>query len=552
VFRGRAVNADPFSVDIRKRIYNWVQNCNENHAECIAGKISVRLPTRVLDIGTSEDCKIKLWETQGAHGVYTTLSYVWGLVPQPETNKSNYDSRKAGFDKNALSKTMQDAVDVTRALGIRYLWIDALCIIQHDEEDFQREAANMGAIYANSYITISAASGTDNTQGCFIPRPTTVYTTFDYTTQDGVSGKLGVYPIAIERATDLLNYVRMEKEPITKRGWTFQERVLTCRSLFFASDQIYFECNREFKAEDGTLINGRLLTTDKNSRSMSEDHTEDAYKNDGEILPSENLDIEKLSTQSRKFNASSLQLQGKTRKIKELWDDLRYSYGSRLLTYPTDKFVALSGIAHAFESSFNDKYIAGLWQSTLLRDLVWDSPKAPTRTWPVEKEPYLAPSWSWAAVDGAVPQDQDYDEGSLKQIAKVISTSVTLAPPGLNPYGAVIYGEIKLQAPLIPVQHKYTGQSKTNFICVTVRRKKGTFNTDIDYIIDVKVLKSLLLYGLILWSEDRTSYLSLLVTPDVKKDQGYYSRLGVISMDKESLGKEAPKSVDTHSIITLV
>src|SRR5438034_1924444 len=71
----------------------------------------------------------------------------------------------------ALPKTFQDAVLLTRALGVRYLWIDSLCIIQDDEKDWKRENPKMGEVYQYATITIAAAHARDSSEGCFYEEP---------------------------------------------------------------------------------------------------------------------------------------------------------------------------------------------------------------------------------------------------------------------------------------------------------------------------------------------------------------------------------------------
>lgn len=92
----------------------------------------------------------------GADVRYTALTYCWGTSPFFRTTKSNLADLTSNFPWNNLAKNFQDAIIVTRWLGIRYLWIDALCIVQDDKGDWDRQSAKWGDIYANSYLTISA------------------------------------------------------------------------------------------------------------------------------------------------------------------------------------------------------------------------------------------------------------------------------------------------------------------------------------------------------------------------------------------------------------
>jgi Heterokaryon incompatibility protein (HET) len=55
-------------------------------------------------------------------------------------------------------KTLSDAIKVCREIGMRYIWIDALCIVQDDPKDKAREIGQMGRIYKDATLTIMAAS----------------------------------------------------------------------------------------------------------------------------------------------------------------------------------------------------------------------------------------------------------------------------------------------------------------------------------------------------------------------------------------------------------
>lgn len=69
-----------------------------------------------------------------------------------------------------LPKTFQEAIALTRKLGVRYLWIDSLCIIQDDHHGWEVESAKMATIYSLSYLTIAATHAADSQQGCFSTR----------------------------------------------------------------------------------------------------------------------------------------------------------------------------------------------------------------------------------------------------------------------------------------------------------------------------------------------------------------------------------------------
>jgi hypothetical protein len=142
---------------------NWLETCKQGHDEC-KGDESSQLSTRVLDISGDQ---VRLYEAQGEYGQYLTLSYCWGKAQIITTTTETKQERMKEISWSSLSKTFRDAVIVSRHLGFRYLWIDSLCIIQDDKQDWEREAARMALIYKGSQLTIAVTSSKDGSEGCF-------------------------------------------------------------------------------------------------------------------------------------------------------------------------------------------------------------------------------------------------------------------------------------------------------------------------------------------------------------------------------------------------
>jgi len=495
------------------RISEWVSRCDNDHKRCKPD--SVPLPTRVLHIGNqSPSSRISLWETGGAIGSYTALSYCWGNSNQLITTLATMDERKKEIKFDEMGKTFQDAVTITRFLGIQNLWIDALCICQDDKKDWEREASKMAEVYSNSYLTIAAASAKNGSVGCFTNRPRRQYISFGYTSSSGASGKLYAFLVPLERGLSSVDTLGMKEEPLSSRAWTLQERILSPRSLFYCTDQMYFECKEEFKGEDGFYSKGRLL------------------------------DIEgylSLPNQSHEHIKSYM---------RGLWDLLIRLNMGRKLTRSSDKLPALSGLAKRFEDTLKDKYIAGLWQSTLLGDLLWDA-LGVRGPWPPD---YRAPSWSWACIDDASAPMERYRQCS--KFATVLDYHIHVK--GENPYGEVDGGWVKLKAPLIQVfvnEDPATRWSKGVFGFTTANRKTMENNTFLDYDIDLATLRQLQLFAVIFGRDTLNSptilYPSLLVTPTAG-GKSCYRRLTKFLLDEKALGEYMPKFGDDHDELTLV
>jgi hypothetical protein len=311
--------------------------------------------------------------------------------------------RMVAISFGEMSKSFKDAIVVTRTLGIRYLWIDSLCICQDDYKDWEKEAAKMGSVYSNSYLTISITGAKDGTIGCFVRRIPKDYVKLAHTSKDGTQGDLLAFVLSFGYEAFNSEYIAMDEEPLSDRGWCFQERVLSRRIVHFATDQMYFECMEGFRGESGLYLSRRYYCVHGSG---------DSY------LPRQRIHS--------------------TNPDMDEWYALLWGYCPRKLTKDSDKLPALSGIAEFFSKRLNDQYVAGIWRKSMIEGLLWqgiDLTKA------LENG---SPSWSWASVNG-IPASGLYDR--WEPLATVLDYHVELE--GQNPYGGVKSGWIKLETPLL-------------------------------------------------------------------------------------------------------
>jgi len=162
---------DVNSLETTEWVRERIASCDRMHSKSCSGinafpteTASAReyevpiLPTRIISLGPS-DSSIKLWQPpEGARGQYACPSHCWGNHQPLRTIKHNYAFLQAGIPWSDLPKTFREAIQFARTLDIPYLWIDSLCIIQDDIDDWNQEAGRMALIYNNSYITFSATS----------------------------------------------------------------------------------------------------------------------------------------------------------------------------------------------------------------------------------------------------------------------------------------------------------------------------------------------------------------------------------------------------------
>jgi hypothetical protein len=135
-----------------------VEECSALHLHCPRFESTI-LPSRILDVSPENGLStIKLIEGRGSSGKYIALSYCWGGEQKKTLTTESREAFCDAISLDILPQTILDAVHVTRSLGIKYLWVDALCILQDSQVDKQHEVAKINSIYKNAYATISAAS----------------------------------------------------------------------------------------------------------------------------------------------------------------------------------------------------------------------------------------------------------------------------------------------------------------------------------------------------------------------------------------------------------
>jgi hypothetical protein len=377
--------------------------------------ITASLPSRLLDLDCSSNHNvIRLWETEGARGHYATLSHCWGDAGHFTTSRASIAAKKQRIKLEELPKTFQDAVTVARRVGLRYLWIDSLCICQDDSEDWDRESANMSAVYPNSYLTIAATAARNNAVGCFIRRPGRRHIPIEFTTEDCTNGQLLAFQLPLNKAPLSQRYLEMKDQLLTKRAWATQERTISQRILHYCVDQMYYECNEEITSEDGLREQGRYNS----------------------LFPSLVSTFKPILRESRHSTEIAI------------WYHLLEDYSSRQLTKPSDKLPALSGLAWVLGARIKGEYVAGLWSNALIEGLAWSRLGGYSNPMTTAPRAYRAPSWSWASCDGiAASGARSLNEWT--DIATVLDYRVE--PKSANPYGEVADGWIRLRAPLLPV-----------------------------------------------------------------------------------------------------
>jgi hypothetical protein len=303
-------------------------------------------------------------------GSYVALSYCWGTgtgkAPLYCTTAENIESFKSGVDIHTLPKTFIDSILLCRHLGVKYIWIDAMCIIQGDADDWNEQAPQMGDIYSNAIFAIAAATGDNSQSGLFVdrdPRPNYPATLkCQYTTQDGLTTSATLLTCR--------DFLEEKRGHLDTRGWTFQEHYLPTRTLRFSQFGMYWTCS-SINASEGMPMG---------------------------IKPSNNkADYDNYIRKNKKIIPTDCE---DKRRRYSWWYQAMTMYSGRTFTKESDRLIALSGLAANFQES-RDGFVYGLWKSDIAHGLAWRLYHGEEE---VTKNPHSPssslPSWSWSSKAG--------------------------------------------------------------------------------------------------------------------------------------------------------
>ncbi|KAH6696469.1 heterokaryon incompatibility protein-domain-containing protein [Leptodontidium sp. MPI-SDFR-AT-0119] len=356
-------------------IRSWIKTCQDSHSACNDTTLDP-VPTRLLDTSGS---RIRLIETASstAETINTlqlaALSHCWGPKHFFVTDRNNIQDNKINIKWGDLTRTFQDAVVITRKLGIQYLWIDSLCIIQNDETDWEREASRMAGIYSNAVITIAATHSKSGFAGIFSTRDVgavKVLASPDEQCQVFARRKLQ------HEANPNLPF----EEALLTSAWTLQEHLLSRRIVHYCKNEIFWECRIGSACECTPTIEPSAPRLSSTSNKLDRMVTSiGAPLNWGSDSTSKN----------------------------GLWRGLVEEYTKRRLTKPSDKLPAISSLRKHFVQNQRNYDLPSGSQSLhdeTVRHLLWSADATPFRE-TIRRPERKAPSWSWASLDGDITYD---------------------------------------------------------------------------------------------------------------------------------------------------
>ncbi|KAH8667589.1 heterokaryon incompatibility protein-domain-containing protein [Tricladium varicosporioides] len=466
------------------QITEWMTACRANHNAC--NKRLPILPSRILDVASVDKTgEIYLVNSSGKRSEYVTLSHCWGKNPNIITTTThNIAQMESGIALPELSQTFQDAIRITNALKIRYIWIDSLCILQDCKTDWERHSSQMADIYSNSILNIAATSSPNGEGGLFNQRWT-----------PGNSSQHSIQSFEVPGSQDFgsLHYIRyslirahqdlafnqvynfacdtVTSAPLLTRGWVLQERLLSPRTVNFHTSEMTWDCESQFTCECGVFeIDPCLPRTHLGKHQW-------------------------LSKRSLTEAAATKAVQ----RIMYRWHQLIEQYSTLHLTKDTDVLPAFSGVASHFgkllesaekhcdygskspswltyqktrmEAKPPPQYLAGLWRECLWRNLLWyvHATETTKRT-----DFYRAPTWSWASIDfhssllgpqGGCSEEHDasikYIHGSFDEEPHFQVIYAECSVPGNNKFGEVSGGSLHVRGWILEVPMIWDRNSST-------------------------------------------------------------------------------------------
>ncbi|PMD44770.1 HET-domain-containing protein [Hyaloscypha variabilis F] len=373
----------------------WLATCRKDHNGCQVVLLSF-LPPRLVYVRGAPRV-VSFNDLDGIHN-YATLSHCWGSQTFLTLSKSNLEEFGRQIPAAALSRTFLDAIFVCQQLGVEYIWIDSLCIIQDDQQDWHREAALMTKVYGHSYINIAASGAADGNDGLFFQRPTTWRCRVKAPLDGG-----GVWYdcVPFNMHNDSIRLM-----PLSGRGWAVQERLLPHRSLLFTRTQVFWECYES-------------TTCETFPEFYSKELYHDSYIYNRGVTPKQQVHYIK-------------------------WVDIVRQYTESSLTFQRDKLVAISGLAQEIQKYTGDQYLAGLWRKNLEHSLLWINTTLTNNNdalLSLKDPPCKVPSWSWASIRMPVSvfdRDLNPREALLIQVLNILTS------PEEDPFEAISTAHIVL------------------------------------------------------------------------------------------------------------
>lgn len=440
---------------------HWLWHCVENHPHCTQRRPEKWYRTRLLFLDAGHVRLVdSSFQLQGdTTRPYATLSHCWGkdmgLSRSADGQIHFLDDvteadLRSGLDLHLLPQTFQDAVVTIERIGLSLIWIDCYCIKQQGPDslaDKQREIRKMERVYANAIINIGATAATDPSAGCFRSRDPSISEPDESRWRSTPAHEHSLFCLGSSHEP---RHWEIREQPLMKRGWVLQERMLCSRMIHFTDRELIWECNSVPIASEFWVHGEPSVHSQKWQRLHPFQVTRPRH---GQSLAHTGL-------------------------LQEWWRTVEM-YSEMELSRPAeDKFVAIAGIAQRFASVFGVDYVAGLWRQTLVRDLMWEPGGLyKSRT---AAEHWRAPSWSWASMDCSVAAQYKDGSDEYRALCSVIDVDIRLSDPH-NSFGALVCASLKLRGRLLQTRldRETTGLPHGNGRVLTIQHEPAQVYFDL-------------------------------------------------------------------------
>ncbi|KAK5072579.1 hypothetical protein LTR64_004946 [Lithohypha guttulata] len=425
-----------------QKIQEWAKLCEESHAHPDCKRdASAGLPQRVIEISVDSEglgsVTLALRETNGEVGRYIALSHCWGTIPIVTTDLANIEHMKQEIDLESLPQTFKDAIHCAHKLGINYIWIDSLCIIQDSTSDWEIQSSKMASIYANAYFVLVAASADSDAKGFLHERPKR----YQGIPLEALEGS-GVHEVMVNHTMPHpsgLWKVRaksvMLDSQVDRRAWVMQETVLARRVVYIHTRRARV---RHFDQSD------------HQSRQFT------SYRGIKQSDLAGDYPTFQAMTIGFSFFRQSYEIDVHTRPFAQLHSaECTYAewrlvivplYTAKRITYVKDRLPALSGLASRVKDYLQDEYIAGLWSGDMPMSLIWYVRSNSKRPAPSN---YMSPSFSWVSLNKPVVYPalhrQNEFGGPMYSSPTVKVLEANTSVKGSNPFGVVNDGYLRLE-----------------------------------------------------------------------------------------------------------
>ncbi|KAF3041710.1 hypothetical protein E8E12_006499 [Didymella heteroderae] len=424
--RGRQILGQPLQDAGLATIRDLLKTCLSSHSKCRQPK-STTLPRRILDVLGDDKKSVRLHESdfnsaenRYEYGEYIAFSHVWGVAKGlPKTTTQTIQTHKKGIPWTTLPRALQEAIVLTRALGFRYLWIDALCLVQDDAAAKLEESMTMDQIFGNAFLTIAATSAIDSSSYPLFPAHVQPFK-LQATDNKGSAFKIYVreqpnhysFKAPFDEGAHMNDWElpfnisedANQDTPLLKRAWAFTERLLSRRILHFTKSEMILECREGYQCECGRIAESALDSRATDSikqefaRIIAETNRRPSFDGSGDQMNG----IESVTTQlaSTTLTNGAKNISQKREEALQLWSYIITEFTARNLTYDSERLLAIASIANQLSPALHSGYVAGQWTFSTM-GLLW-YPNDSTRCRRSKTiTSHNVPSWSWASVEGS-------------------------------------------------------------------------------------------------------------------------------------------------------